>query len=206
MGFGDRLRWYLDTLHISENQLSIMSGVPRGTIRSYLDYPERVPGSDILFAIAKALDKDPAALWAGDEISSPAPDTPEQLLEKLQLAQPVSIPVYEHFAIHAPEVREGPFEYVYLPRSMAARKKLEAYRLIGHCLEPNIHDGDIVIVDRDRPPQQNNILLCLVGDRLIIGRLEYTTGVAWLRNNDESVQLDDCRSSAVVIMVTRQLV
>ena len=89
---------------------------------------------------------------------------------------------------------------------MAVRKTLEAYRITGCCLEPHVHDGDIVIVDRDRTPQSGNVLLCLVDDRLLVGRLEYVTGKAWLKNNDESIRLDDCRASAVVIEVTRRLV
>ena len=208
MSFGEKLKEWRLAKYWSQYELAEKSGINRGTIASW-EKGRSIPKGDSLIKLAHALGIPIEELYAAagyTGIEVPMPDTHEQLLEKLRLAQPVSIPVYDRFPIHAGEVHEAPFEYVYLPKSMAARKNLEAYRISGYCLAPHVHDGDIVIVDRERSPEAGNILLCLVDDRLVVGWLEYTTGEARLRNNDESVKLVDCRAVAVVIEVTRRLV
>lgn len=72
-------------------------------------------------------------------------------------------------------------------------------------MEPEISDGNIVIVDRDLPGEDGDIVLCLIGNELVIGRVETEGGECFLRNNDEKVRLGDCQASAVVIEVIKRL-
>ena len=193
----------------SQYELSTRTGIPRSTIAS-IEVGNHTPKVSGMLSFSKAFDIPVEELYeaAGfTDIEVPTPDTPEQLLEKLRLAQPVSIPVYDRFPIHAGEVHDTPIEYVYRPRSQLAGANIEAYRITGHCLEPLIADGDIAIVDRDRNPAPGNIVVALLkGDQLVVGRLKLHNDKAIIENNNECYNYDECHVVAVVIEVNRRLV
>ncbi|MBY9021812.1 MAG: hypothetical protein KGD67_12210, partial [Candidatus Lokiarchaeota archaeon] len=94
---------------------------------------------------------------------SPHPETPEEILDKLKLATPQSIPVYpwEAFPFHAGLGYE-PTEYIYRARPKMASKNIEAYIVHGKCLEPKVTDGDIIIVDREGTIDNGDIVACLM--------------------------------------------
>lgn len=192
----------------SQAQLAIKSGVSRSHIslielRRLLD-----PRADVLLKLAKAFNIPVEELYeaAGYDIGVKKRrhvETAEELLERARLASPVSIPVYGKF--HAGAVHEEPIEYVYWARTRGASKNVEAYRVYGRCMEPQISPGDVVIVDRDLLCEPGKIILCLVNDELAIGRLVEMGNEIWLTNKDEYVQLNECKVSAVVIEVIKRL-
>ncbi|WP_240608312.1 S24 family peptidase [Dehalogenimonas alkenigignens] len=131
--------------------------------------------------------------------------TPEEILERYRLAAPVSIPVYDHFTIHAGE-GVAPLEYVYRAREKAAPANVEGFKVKGTCMEPDVPEDSIVIIDRDRHPVKGNIILCLHGDEVIIGRLVERNGKLVLKNGHGEHSLESCKAHAVVVEVTRRLV
>lgn len=159
---------------------------------------------DMAEKLAAALDESPA-IFLSSSRSGNITETPEEILEKLKLAQPISIPVYGKF--HAGDVHEEsePVEYIYHAKDRSAGKNIEAYRVYGQCMEPKISNGDIVVVNRNLPGEPGDVLLCLVGNELVVGYLKLESGVLHLQNKEESVRLEDCQASAVVIEVIKRL-
>jgi transcriptional regulator with XRE-family HTH domain len=127
------------------------------------------------------------------------PETPEDLWERLRLASPVSVPVYEDFGLHAPGGQDL-VEYVYRARTkMPKSANIEGFIVHGKCLEPEISDGNVVIVDRDAAMDPGDIIACIVDGRLHIGRLRQIAGELWLENNDGRYPFKDCHPVAKVI-------
>jgi len=131
-------------------------------------------------------------------------ETSEEILERLRLAHPVSVPVYTEFPFHAGEPVE-PVDYVYRARTRATRMTIEAYIVHGKCLEPQIIDGDIVIVDREGQIDNGDIIACLLADHVHIGRLRRIADELWLESNEGRVKFDECQVAAPVIEVIRRL-
>lgn len=131
-------------------------------------------------------------------------ESPEQILERLRLATPVSIPVYTDFAIHAGEPVAA-VDYVYLPRAMATKKTLEAYIVHGDCLVPLINNNDVVIVDTDRSADYGDIVACLYGGELHLGKLKKIGDADYLENSHGTFKVEECQRSALVIQVIRKL-
>ena len=132
-------------------------------------------------------------------------ETPEEIIDKLRLAQPESVPLYSDFRIHAGQVSEEPVDYIYRARTGAPGRNLEAFIVHGTCMEPEIKDGNIVVVDRDLPGEPGDVVLCLINDELHIGKLRREDNGLWLRNKDKNHNLTSCQMSAVVIEVIKRL-
>jgi transcriptional regulator with XRE-family HTH domain len=51
-------------------------------------------------------------------------------------------------------------EYIYLPRERTGKINYVGVKAKGSCLEPDIHDGDILIIDKDAQPETGSTVLC----------------------------------------------
>lgn len=134
------------------------------------------------------------------------PETPEEILDRLRLATPLSIPVYpwECYPFHAGDMTE-PVEYVYIPKRKSASKNVEAYIVHGDCLEPEINDGDIIIVDREGVVENGDIVACLVNDEFRVVRVQKVANELWLEDRYGKYRFDQCRDAAPVIECIRRL-
>lgn len=195
----------------SQEMLAIRSGLSRSHI-SMMELRKYVhPRADVLLKLARAFDIPVDELYwaAGYETGTRTErrvETPEEILERLRLAHPVSVPVYIEFPFHAGEPTE-PVQYVYRERAKSIDKNIEGYVVHGNCLEPDIKDGDVIIVDRDGQIDNGNIVACLLHDfgHLYLARLREIAGERYLENNDGRIKLDECQVSAPVIEVIRRL-
>lgn len=131
-------------------------------------------------------------------------ETPEEILNKLKLATPVSIPVYTDFPFHAGDAVE-PVDYVYRARPKTISKNIEGYIVYGRCLEPEVSSGNIIIIDRQGEINNGDIVACLVDNELHIARLRKIADELWLENNAGRTRLEDCQVAAPVIEVIRRL-
>jgi len=206
---GSTLRRLREERGWSQAQLAIKAGVPRSNI-SLIELGRLAnPRADVLLNLAKALKipveelYEAAGYIKGARIVKPL-ETPEEILDKLRVAQPISVPVYGEF--HWGAVHDEPVEYVYQARLRKAGKNLEGYVVQGDCMAPKIEAGDIVIVDRDRVPEPGNIIICVFRNQVIAGRLKAVKGEVWVVNNKEQAKLDECQAAAVVIEVVKRLV
>lgn len=191
----------------TQGQLAIKSGLPRTTIVSLENRGASRPSGETLNGLASAF-----RISVNELLGKPDPtkqsgvESPDDILERYRLAAPVSIPVYDHFVVHAGVATEVPSEFIYRPRAQAAPGNIEGYRVQGNCMEPEIPDGSIVTVDRDRAPQVGNIIISVIDGEVLIGRIIERDGSLFLRNGHGDHRLDDCQAHAVVIDVTRRLV
>ena len=192
-------------------ELAKHSGIDRRTI-SYMENQERSkrPSANALLKIARAFNIQPEELYeAAGYVTSLhrtpiRPETPEEILDKLKLATPVSIPVYTDFPFHA-GTAVTPVEYVYHSRSKMANKNIEGYLVHGTCLEPVVTNGDIIIVDREGEIDNGDIIACLCHGQLHLARLRKIAGEFWLENNTGRNKFVECDIIAPVVEVIRRL-
>ena len=188
-----------------------------GLERSYISYLEqsqsnkRRPSAKALAQLARAYNVKIERLYeaAGYIESSrnlPRPETPEEILDRLRLATPISIPVYswEDFPFRAGDTVE-PQEYVYISRRKLGNRRVEAYIVRGHCLEPKINDGDVIVVDRDGVVDNGDIVACLLEGEFHVLRVRNIAGEVWLENNYKKFKAEDCQHIAPVIECIRRL-
>jgi len=183
--------------------------------RSYISYLEQPgksgrPSAEALLKLAKAFNIKPEELYqAAGYIKetkgiSPRPETPEEILDRLKLATPQSIPVYTDFPFHAGEPVE-PVDYVYRARPKIASKNIEGYVVHGKCLEPDINSGDIIIVDRQGEINNGDIIACLLDNELHLARLRKIADELWLETNNGRRKFEECQVAAPVIECIRRL-
>jgi hypothetical protein len=82
-----------------------------------------------------------------------------------------------------------------------AKGALEAYRVRGHCLEPDICPGDNVVVDRGYAAGSGDFVLCPNGR---IGRLQQVEGQPYLVTNEGSERLSDLSGLAPIVEVAKR--
>jgi transcriptional regulator with XRE-family HTH domain len=51
-------------------------------------------------------------------------------------------------------------EYIYLPKAGSSHTKLYGVKIIGNCLAPTVHDGDIIIIDKEDLDYHGKKILC----------------------------------------------
>ena len=196
----------------TQQDVANRSGVSRQSI-SYLEQRDRDrPPADILLKLARAFNIKPEELYqAAGYIketidTSPRPETPEEILDRLKLATPQSIPVYpwEAFPFHAGDSVE-PLEYVYRARPKSSGKNIQAYIVHGDCLEPKINDGDVIIVDRDGVIDNGDIVACLLDNEFHVLRVRKVVDELWLENNYKKYKFEQCQVVAPVIECIRRL-
>jgi transcriptional regulator with XRE-family HTH domain len=194
----------------SQQTLATHSGLSRSHIASMEARKNTHPRADYLMKLAQVFDIPLRELYESVGYVSPLKkdkhmETHEEILERLKRAQPVSVPVYSEFRVHAGAAYELPVEHVYLERSRSARRNLEAYVVGGLCLAPEVRPGDIAIVDKGLAPQAGDIILCLTDSGPVSGRLEGRAGQLYLAGGKPRHRVADCQAPAVVIEVIRRL-
>lgn len=195
----------------TQNELAKRSGIDRGYLASIETEKVNNPAAHIFLKLARAFNIRPEELYqaAGyieglEKPLYPRQETPEDILERLKLAQPVSIPVYTEFPVYAGGGVE-PVEYVYRTKTKSSTRNIEGYLISGGSLAPEVIDNDIVIVDRDGEIESGNIVATLIDGRLYISRFRKIGDELWLENNYGRVKFEECQVAARVIEVIRRL-
>lgn len=211
MGLAQKLKELRLERGWTQQEVAKRSGLGRRTV-SYFEKQdrERTP-AEILLKFARAFNIKPEKLYeAAGYIKEakifPRPETPEEILDKLRLATPQSIPVYpwEAFPFHAGDMVE-PVEYVYISRRKPAGKNIEAYIVHGNCLEPKIGDGDVIVIDREGAIDNGDIVACLLDNEFHVLRVRKVAGEVWLENNYKKYKFEQCQDIAPVIECIRRL-
>ena len=187
---------------LSQRQLATLSGVDRG----YINQLEAGRGGSISLRTARklaaALEKPPEIFL--QDLTTQHPETPHELLERIRINLPESVPIYEDFTLHAGRPTEA-IDYIPVVRDQARGKDLEGYVVHGECLEPEINDGDIIIIDRDGQIEHGNIVACLIQGELHLARLRKVADELFLENNERRIKLEEAQITAPVIEVRRRL-
>lgn len=200
---GELLNRLLTQKGMSQRKLANLSGVDRGYINSLVKGKAGSITLRVAKQFASALNV-PAEIFLKSE-GSIRKETHEEILEKLRIATPLSVPVYNDFPVHAGGAME-PVDYVYVARPKGATKpSIEGYVVRGNCLEPFIYPGDTIIVDRDAQPDAGKIVAYMYGEHFHIGRLRKIGKDFWLEDNHHSHKTGECQVVGVVIYSIKKL-
>jgi len=187
---------------MSQRQLATLSRVDRGYINQLEAGKEGSISLRTARKLAIALGKPPEVFLQNGNSSHT--ETPEEILDRLKLATPVSIPIYTDYPFHAGDPVE-PIDFVYRARPKLANKNIEGYVVHGKCLEPHINNGDVIIVDRDGEINNGDIVACLLDNELHLARLRKIADELWLENKNSRRKFEECQMAAPVIECIRRL-
>jgi|GEM_PF-867746 len=212
MSLAEKIKELRTARNWSQDDLAKHSGLDRGYIAN-LEGTKSIkrPSADAFLKLARALNIKPEELYkaagyiedVGD--TGPRAETLQELVDKLRITCPQSIPVYawEAFPFRVGD-RVVPIEYVYLRRK-DVRGCVEAYIVHGNWVEPKINDGDIIIVDREGVVENGDIVACLVNDEFHVVRVQKVANKLWLEDRYGKYKFEQCRDAAPVIECIRRL-
>lgn len=192
ISMGQRLRRIREKRGLTKYRLSKLSGVTE----AYLSHLEggaiANPRRDTMLALAKGLGVSLAEL-AGEELLTPA-----NAWSIVETSLKAFIPVYG-------EVSAGsgmdPIDYVAVTRAKPAPESLRAYRVKGLCLEPEVRDGDTLIVDTALTPDPGDLVVVIMEGQASVKRFRGDH----LENNGGSYRPEDVTLHGVVVEVSRRL-
>jgi len=153
--FGELLRTLRHRKGLSQKQLSKLVGTSQVSIFRMERGDVEKPTTQVIERLANVLDIDIHTLIKATIPSYKAPfELPDNLISKLQLIMPVAVPVVAE--LHMPgEI----LEYVYVERPRIGPANYVGIRAKGFCMEPEILDGDTIIIDRDALPEAGKMVL-----------------------------------------------
>lgn len=194
----------------TQNELAKRSGIDRGYLASIETGKVVNPSVDTFLKLARAFSIRPEELYqAAGYIKEtrgdfPRKESPEEILQRFNIAMPSSVPIYEDFPFHAGDPVQ-PIDYAPMAKTQARTRNLEGYIVRGSCLNPQIEDKDIIIIDRDAQIENGDIVACLVEGELHLARLRRIAGEVYLENNNGRIRLEEDQIAAPVIEVRRRL-
>jgi transcriptional regulator with XRE-family HTH domain len=153
--FGELLRTLRHRKGLSQKKLSQMVGISQVSIFRMERGDVEKPTTQVIERLANVLDIDIHTLIKATIPSYKAPfELPDNLISKLQLIMPVAVPVVAE--LHMPgEI----LEYVYVERAKSGPANYVGIRAKGFCMEPEILDGDTIILDRNALPEAGKTVL-----------------------------------------------
>jgi len=194
-----------------QEELAEASGLGRSYISQLETAVVARPPAEVFFALARALKVPVGRLFraAGYEGYEESGDiTSDELLQHLESIHPMSLPVYRKYPAGKGELVE-PIDHVYLARPRTVGRNITAHIAQSAYLEPTILEGDIIIVDSEEAPKLGDIVACVKGGELHIGRLKMMElngrDSRLIENNHQIWSIDDCEHVAVIIQIERRL-
>ena len=197
----DRLKQARLDLGLSQKQLGRLFGTSDVTIGEIERGISNISIPD-LERIAKILGR-PLDWFLSDEARLPSRH-PQAALSELETSIRAFIPVVD-------EISAGggiePLDYIALTRSRAAPENLVALRIKGLCLEPEVREGDTVIVDKRRAPVSGNLVVVMINGKASLKRFrEDESGNKWLENRYGRYKPEEVYMFGVVINLDRPMV
>jgi len=99
-----------------------------------------------------------------------------------------------------------PVDYVVCTRAAMPPDTVRGYRIEGLFLEPEIKDGDTLIVDTALPPANGDLVLATMDGQIAIERyIEDQNGNRRLKDNEGEYQLNGVSIFGVVTEYVRRL-
>lgn len=202
--WGFIIKRLMESRGLSQSEFAAKSGLGQSHISRIVNGDYKTPSYDTIVKLASGLSMSTAQI-SKEIFGQSAPQPPTDALEPLRRLQVElqSVPIYTDFPFHAGDPVDVA-EYAYLSRK-GAPKHLEGYLVKGTCLEPDIKDGDIIIVDREGAIDNGDILACLIDGELHLARLRKVADELWLENRYGTRKFTECTVSAPVVRIERKL-
>lgn len=194
--FGEKLKRLLAERGMSQRQLGKESGIDREYINQIIAGKVKNPSMKIAQKLAKGLKISPGIFFdSGSSLN------PESAMAVIEAALSAYIPVYA-------EVSAGggmePIDYVATTRARPAPDNLKAFRVRGLCLEPQIIEGDTLIVDTAISPQNNDLVVVIMDGEASVKHYRDTGEDRWLENNEGKFKPEDVHQVGVVVEFNRK--
>lgn len=209
MTLGQKLKTLRAERDWTQLELAKRAGLDRGYIANLEIDGVKKPAGQVFIKLAHAFNIPTENLYVAagyikEVYRVQRPETSEDILERLRVSISSTVPIYEEFPFHAgsPVL---PVDQVAVIKYRARGRNLEGYIAQGNCLEPDIKDGNIIIIDRDAQIDNGDIVAALVDGELYLARLRKIAGELYLENNNGRIKLEEAQVSAPVIEVRRRL-
>ncbi|MBN1366621.1 MAG: helix-turn-helix domain-containing protein [Dehalococcoidales bacterium] len=127
---------------------------------------------------------------------------PQAALADLEVSIQAYIPVYADISAGS---GVEPIDYVACTRAKPAPESYRAYRVKGLCLEPDVHDGDTVIVDTAIQPNPGDLVIGIIDGVASIKKYVVTKNDRYLQNNYGKYKPEDVYIHGVVVDLNRKM-
>lgn len=116
---------------------------------------------------------------------------------------PIRVPIHEQTA--AAGMGDEILDYVYVSRAEAADRNIVALRVHGNSMEPDVQDGDTVIMDRDRQATPGEMVVASDGEVVVVKWLRLEGQRRFLEGNNGLVDAARWKIDGVVFKVVRNV-
>jgi transcriptional regulator with XRE-family HTH domain len=187
MTFGDYIRQERNNRNWTQDELARRSGVKRPVINLYESNEVKRPNPNNLFKIANAFSIDVRVLnvLAGYEQDQELPivTPPDKLVSEINQILGRMIPVFD--SVPGKHI----VNYIKLHAGNEAPPNLNAYRVPGLVLEPEISQNDTIVTDDSIQDYRNgDLVICTLEDKPEIKRVKRSNEEIFLVN-DKSYEL-----------------
>jgi len=173
MSLGKHIREVRLQRGLTQFELSKLTGLTRSHLsRLELDDYHR-PSAETFLALANGLKVNPRELYeaAGYVVNTKSRRSPPKVaendaLEQLENVRLIPVPVLAGINTEEGDV----IGYACWGLSKSGNKNVIGLLAEGFCLEPDIKDGDVIIVDTEKEPSPGNIVVRYNGDRIALAR------------------------------------
>ena len=162
MDVGEAIRSARVKRVLSQRELAKLAGVAPSFI-------SRIEGGKYKFTSQESLDKIARALKITSETLydaalSKKPHAqhvrPQEISDMIKDMQAMQTNFYEVPIVAELHMPGEILEYIYIPRTGPAKVNYVGVKAKGYCLEPDIQDGDTLIIDKDAEPEPGKTILC----------------------------------------------
>jgi len=189
-----RLKALREARGVTKYRLAKLSGVSQTYIYRIERGEIKNPRRDTLQTLAQGLNITVAQLIGETE----PVDTWHLVEQSLKAYIPVYAGIYE--------VGMEAIDYVVCTRSRIPPETLRGYRIEGLSLDPEIRDGDTLIVDSALTPHNGDLVLASESGLVMIGRfVEDAAGGQWLESDSGQRQWEDVLPHGVIVEYVRKL-
>lgn len=182
----DRIREGMLLRGLKQADLVEKTGISKGALSSYIS-GRYVPKQNNTYLIAKALNVNEAWLMGADVPMERKSDfTDNSVPPNRSIKKGIPIPVLGSVAAGIPiEAIEDIIDTEEIPQEMAATGKFFGLKIKGDSMEPDIHDGDVVIIRQQEDAENGEtVIACVNGDTATCKRLrKYKDGIELISNN-----------------------
>lgn len=195
MNVGEKLKQLREARGLSPEKLGLLADMSGQYIRKLESRARESITLGTAQKLAKGLGVKPEVFFEGEDINKP--QSPKSALSDLEVSISAYIPVYAE--VCAGEGMDA-IDYVACTRLKPAPETHRAYRVKGLSMDPEVREGDTVIVDTALTPINNDLVVVIIdGKASLKWYKEDNQGNKWLENHFGKYKPEECNIHGVVV-------
>ena len=188
-----RLRSFREAKGLTKYRLAKLCGISETYLYRLELGQIKNPRRDTLQTLARGLN-----ITLAELVGETAPIDTWKLVEQSLKAY---IPVYAGLY----EVGMVPIDYAVCTRAQMPSETVCGYRIDGLSFEPEIRDGDTLIVDSGLKPELGDLVLATKNGQVMVGCYGESGDAKWLEDSHGRYQLEDVLVHGVITQYVRKL-